>query len=63
MANSREKKLIREVEQTQAELRATIEQSKRLAERSDALIAKFKEGLGPIDIETKEPGAIGSAND
>jgi hypothetical protein len=52
--NEREKKLIGEVEATQARLRETIEASKRLAERSDALIAKVKHGLESNDNATAE---------
>ena len=62
VSNEREKRLIREVEQAQTQLRETIEESKRLTEQSDALIAKVKGGLGPIGNDNEGAGEAGSAN-
>ena len=41
-----QKRLIEEVEEAQAKLRETIEESIRLTERSDVLIAQVKDGRG-----------------
>lgn len=43
MANENQKELFSEIEQAQDELRESIERSRRLVERSDALIQQVKD--------------------
>lgn len=46
MASTDQKKLFSQIEQAQEELRESIENSRRLVERSDALIQQVKDQAG-----------------
>ncbi|MEA3052923.1 MAG: hypothetical protein QOG72_1826 [Sphingomonadales bacterium] len=57
---SESRQLFCEIEQAQIELRESIERSRRLVERSDALIQQVKDQALPPAEETPAPAAVTS---